>query len=109
MSVDDIINARNPNEKKKSNSADTVFSVQPPEAVQIADPDLVESSILRIAGELDALQLQHIPGYRRLKLISSLRILDSRLKSTLHHLNVKNSFVSKNSRTIGQNDKKVEA
>ena len=109
MSVDDIINARNPNEKKNSNSADTVFSVQPPEAVQIADPDLVESSILRIAGELDALRLQHIPGYRRLKLISSLRILDSRLKSTLHHLNVKNSFVSKNSRTIDQNNKKVEA
>ena len=109
MSVDDIINARDPNEKKNSSTTDTVFSVRPPEPVTVVGPDLVESSILRIAGELDALQLQDIPGYRRLKLISSLRILDSRLKSTLHHLNVKNSFISKNPRTIGEKDKKVEA
>ena len=48
---------------------------------------LIENAVLKIAGELDAMQLQVIPEYRRLKLISSLRILDSRLKSALVSLN----------------------
>ncbi len=52
-----------------------------------ADTQLIENAVLKIAGELDALQLQVIPEYRRLKLISSLRILDSRLKSALVNLN----------------------
>ena len=52
-----------------------------------ADTALIENAVLKIAGELDALQLQVIPEYRRLKLISSLRILDSRLKSALMTLN----------------------
>tara|TARA_B100000676_G_C18091631_1_gene860470 strand:- start:525 stop:1589 length:1065 start_codon:yes stop_codon:yes gene_type:complete len=52
-----------------------------------ADTALIENAVLKIAGELDAMQLQVIPEYRRLKLISSLRILDSRLKSALASLN----------------------
>ncbi|MCH2530120.1 MAG: hypothetical protein MK032_03125, partial [Dehalococcoidia bacterium] len=51
------------------------------------DTALIENAVLKIAGELDALQLQVIPEYRRLKLISSLRNLDSRLKSALMTLN----------------------
>jgi ParB-like chromosome segregation protein Spo0J len=49
--------------------------------------ETMENVVLRLAGELDALQLQTVPEYRRLKLISSLRILDSRLKSALAFLN----------------------
>jgi ParB-like chromosome segregation protein Spo0J len=52
-----------------------------------SDADTVETAALKLAGELDALRLQTIPEYRRLKLISSLRILDSRLRSALVHLN----------------------
>ena len=52
-----------------------------------ANTALIENAILKIAGELDALQLQVNPEYRRLKLISSLRILDCRLKSALMTLN----------------------
>ena len=56
--------------------------IQPARPVE-ADTRLIENAVLKIAGELDAMQLQVIPEYRRLKLISSLRILDSRLKSAL--------------------------
>ncbi len=52
-----------------------------------SDADSVESAALRIAGELDSIRLQTIPEYRRLKLSSSLRILDSRLHSALVFLN----------------------
>ena len=43
----------------------------------------LEVGILGIAGELDALQRQVIPEYLRLKLISSLRILDSKVQAAL--------------------------
>lgn len=47
----------------------------------------LENTMLNLAGELEVLHMQIIPEYRRLKLISSLRILDSRLKSALASLN----------------------
>ncbi|MFL2665538.1 MAG: ParB/RepB/Spo0J family partition protein [Dehalococcoidia bacterium] len=55
--------------------------------------ELIENSILKIAGELEALQIKNIPEYRRLKLISSLRILETRLKYSLNNLN--GGFTSK--------------
>ena len=56
-----------------------------PEPVIHQRKDL-EGMLLQLAGQLDGLQLQTIPEYRRLKLISSLRILDSRVQLALHHL-----------------------
>lgn len=48
-----------------------------------SEPNNLEGRILRLAGELDALQLQAIPEYRRLNLISALRILDSKVESAV--------------------------
>jgi hypothetical protein len=59
----------------------------PPAPLFRADTDTLETEVLKLAGELDSLGLRTIPEYRRLKLISSLRILDSRLRSALAHLN----------------------
>ena len=75
-----------------------VFSDRPapePEPVRVVQPaipvefdtDLIENAVLKIAGELDALQHKTIPEYRRLKLVSSLRILDTRTKSAMAKLN----------------------
>jgi ParB/RepB/Spo0J family partition protein len=65
------------------------------------DTDSIENSVLKLAGEIDALRLQTIPEYRRLKLISSLRILDSRLKSSLAHLNGGQAAASDRPRPLG--------
>ncbi len=51
------------------------------------EPARLESTVLKLAGELDALQLKVIPEYLRLKLISSLRILDTRVGLALDFLN----------------------
>ena len=51
------------------------------------EPARLESTVLKLAGELDALQLKVIPEYLRLKLISSLRILDTRVCLALDFLN----------------------
>lgn len=50
-------------------------------------PQDIEGVVLQIAGQLDSLPLQTIPEYRRLKLISTLRILDSRVQLVLSFLN----------------------
>ena len=60
----------------------------------------LERSALMLAGELGALQLKVIPEYRRLNLISSLRILDSRLKSALAHLNSGQALESEKPRPL---------
>jgi ParB family chromosome partitioning protein len=59
-----------------------------PEPAPRAGVDLMrlETSVLEVAGVLDALQLQSIPEYRRLKLISTLRILEAKTKSALGFL-----------------------
>ncbi len=62
----------------------------------------LEKSALMLAGELGALQLQIIPEYRRLDLISSLRILDNRLKSALAHLNSGQALESQVPRPLGR-------
>jgi ParB/RepB/Spo0J family partition protein len=50
------------------------------------DISKLESAALRLAGELDAMQLQVIPEYRRLNTISALRILDSKVQSAMQFL-----------------------
>lgn len=47
------------------------------------DISKLESAALQLAGELDAMQLQVIPEYRRLNTISALRILDSKVQSAM--------------------------
>ncbi|MCH8103665.1 MAG: helix-turn-helix transcriptional regulator [Chloroflexi bacterium] len=47
------------------------------------DISKLESSALQLAGELDAMQLQVIPEYRRLNTISALRILDSKVQGAM--------------------------
>jgi ParB-like chromosome segregation protein Spo0J len=80
--IDEVVNGKRPVER----GPEPAPVIQPAAPVE-ADTELIENAVLKIAGELDALQLQVIPEYRRLKLISSLRILDSRLKSALASLN----------------------
>lgn len=46
----------------------------------------LETSVLEVAGVLDAVQLQTVPEYRRLKLISTLRVLDAKTKIALGFL-----------------------
>ena len=50
------------------------------------DLNKLETSALAIAGVIDAVQLQTVPEYRRLKLISTLRILESKTKIALGFL-----------------------
>ncbi len=47
----------------------------------------LEEKAVSLAAELEELRLVHIPEYRRLGMISSLRILESRLRVALEHLN----------------------
>ena len=47
----------------------------------------LESAVLDVAGTIDAVQLQQVPEYRRLKLISSLRILKAKTLIALEFLN----------------------
>ncbi len=58
-------------------------STQEARASATPEPTSLEESILALAGELDALPLQTIPEYRRLNLISALRILDSKVESAV--------------------------
>ena len=53
----------------------------------------IEEKILHFAIELDSVKEEEIPEYRRLRVISTLKILDSKIKSTLNHMN--SSFVEK--------------
>ena len=72
---------------------------EPPPQPEISEPEMqqaapqpmgitnLENTALMLAGELGTLPLQVIPEYRRLNLISSLRILNSRLSTALTFLN----------------------
>ena len=86
LSIEDIIEEVVNGKRAPEREPEPAPVIQPARPVE-ADTQLIENAILKIAGELDAMQLQVIPEYRRLKLISSLRILDSRLKSALLNLN----------------------
>ena len=86
LSIEDIIEEVVNGKRAPEHQPEPAPVIQPARPVE-ADTQLIENAVLKIAGELDAMQLQVIPEYRRLKLISSLRILDSRLKSALVNLN----------------------
>ena len=86
LSIEDIIEEVVNGKRAPERQPEPAPVIQPARHVE-ADTRLIENAVLKIAGELDAMQLQVIPEYRRLKLISSLRILDSRLKSALVNLN----------------------
>ena len=47
----------------------------------------IESKILDLSAEIASLQMKNIPEFKRLKLISTLRILESRVKLSLSFLN----------------------
>ena len=51
------------------------------------DFNTIESRILDISTEIDLIQSEQIPEFKRLKLISSLRILQSRTQLALSSLN----------------------
>ena len=55
----------------------------------IVDFDSIDSRILKISAEIDLIQSEEIPEFKRLKLISSLRILQSRTQLALSSLNTK--------------------
>ncbi len=47
----------------------------------------IEHKIIQLASELESITNEEIPEYRRLRLISSLKILDSRIIASLNHIN----------------------
>ena len=49
----------------------------------------VDTRILKLSAEIDLIQSEEIPEFKRLKLISSLRILQSRTQLALSSLNTK--------------------
>ena len=49
----------------------------------------VDARILKLSAEIDLIQSEEIPEFKRLKLISSLRILQSRTQLALSSLNTK--------------------
>ena len=53
----------------------------------------IEEKILNFSIELESISEEDIPEYRRLRVISSLKILDSKIKSSLSHMNT--TFVEK--------------
>ena len=61
----------------------------------------IEEKILHFSIELDSVKEEEIPEYRRLRVISTLKILDSKIKSTLNHMNstfIENTKVYSNSK-----------
>jgi len=70
---------------KKSKVLETIYEDKKEESI--------EEKILNFAIELDSMNEDDIPEYRRLRVISSLKILDSKIKSSLNHINT--SFLEK--------------
>ena len=81
--IEEVVNGKRPQLAEKPARAEP----QPSPAPRESNTESLENQVLHLAGALDALPMQIIPEYRRLKLISSLRILDSRLRSSLSALN----------------------
>ncbi len=81
--IDEVVNGKRP--ATKPEPVEEV--IREPEPPRERNTESLENMVLHLAGELDALPMQVIPEYRRLKLISCLRILDSRLRASLESLN----------------------
>ena len=81
--IEEVVNGKRPAVKPQPEEPE----VRAPEPPRERNTESLENMVLHLAGELDALPMQVIPEYRRLKLISCLRILDSRLRASLESLN----------------------
>ncbi len=81
--IEEVVNGKRPAQKPEPEEPELVEPRPPKER----NTESLENMVLHLAGELDALPMQVIPEYRRLKLISCLRILDSRLRASLEGLN----------------------
>ncbi len=81
--IEEVVNGKRPVQKPEPEEPE----IQEPQPPRERNTESLENMVLHLAGELDALPMQVIPEYRRLKLISCLRILDSRLRASLESLN----------------------
>lgn len=81
--IEEVVNGKRPAQRPEPDEPE----IREPQAPRERNTESLENMVLHLAGELDALPLQVIPEYRRLKLISCLRILDSRLRASLESLN----------------------
>ena len=79
--VDSIVNGKTI--EKPTEETKTIKS----EKSSNSDMISIESKILDLSAEIASLQMKNIPEFKRLKLISTLRILESRVKLTLSFLN----------------------
>jgi DNA-binding XRE family transcriptional regulator len=80
--IDSVIKGK-PVQEKENNLRDEKDIISTPE-VNLSS---IETKILEISAEIDLIQTQQIPEFKRLKLISSLRILQSRTQLALSSLN----------------------
>ncbi len=68
----------------------------------IVDFNSIDSRILKISAEIDLIQSEEIPEFKRLKLISSLRILQSRTQIALSSLNTRVDALNLLSNKVGK-------
>lgn len=101
--IEEVVNGKRPERAPEPQQPEP----KPEPAPRERNTESLENTVLHLAGELDALPLQVIPEYRRLKLISSLRILDSRLKSALAALNSGTARESSVPKPMSRNGVKV--
>jgi DNA-binding XRE family transcriptional regulator len=80
--IDSVIKGK-PLQEKENTLKDEKKVISTPEV----NLTTIESKILEISAEIDLIQTQQIPEFKRLKLISSLRILQSRAQLALSSLN----------------------
>jgi ParB-like chromosome segregation protein Spo0J len=97
--IEEVVNGKRPAHKPEPEKTE----VTGPQPQRERNTESMENMVLHLAGELDALPMQVIPEYRRLKLISCLRILDSRLKSALVSLNSGRALESAIARPMTKN------
>ena len=102
--IEEVVNGKRPETVQASAPATEPKQESAPRE---RNTESLESTVLHLAGELDALPMQVIPEYRRLKLISSLRILDSRLRTALAALNSGQALESPVPKPMSRNGVKV--
>ena len=94
--IEEVVNGR-----KAPAPAPMPVAVREPQEVGVFDSSRLVGAMLDVAGELDALQLEVVPEYRRLKLMSSLRILETRVSLALGFLNSGQAIESDVPRPMG--------